>query len=40
MKGVWSAIVRWWRRNIVSDDPWYDWADQRLDEIEREKRQR
>lgn len=26
-------LLRWLNRrlNIVSDDPWYDWADQRLD---------
>ena len=31
-------LKRWWRRHIVSDDPWYAWADERLDEIERDQK--
>jgi hypothetical protein len=30
-----TAIRRWWRRHISTDDPWYDWADRRLDELDR-----
>lgn len=35
-----QRLLRWLNRrlNIVSHDPYYDWADRRLDEIERDRR--
>ena len=41
VKRDWRArIARWRRRNIVSNDPYYAWADRRLNAIEEGRRYR